>query len=108
MSQPTQPQTVQARTPQEIRQLLEPEKGPITWPELQPHFARGVVLHVAEELPLLDAAIHLVQDDKLRVQDLLTQGLLARADVDHAKDWEARKPRFEAVVVAPWVLVREI
>ncbi|MCG5515494.1 MULTISPECIES: DUF2288 domain-containing protein [Ectothiorhodospira] len=103
-----QPETPQTRTPQEIRKLLEPEKGPITWPELQPHFARGVVLHVAKELPLLDAAVHLVQDDKHRVEDLLTRGLLARAEVDHAKDWEARKPRFEAVVVAPWVLVREM
>ncbi|MCG5499347.1 DUF2288 domain-containing protein [Ectothiorhodospira lacustris] len=93
--------------PATLRAHLQGEMGAITWPELQPHFARGALLAVTDPLDLLEAAMALVQDDKATVEAWLKAGTLQQPDTDHARGWEHRRPRFQAVVIAPWVLVKE-
>lgn len=93
--------------PAALRTHLQSEMGIITWPELQTHFARGVLLAVTDPLDLLEAAMALVKDDRDTVEEWLRSGTLQRPDTDHARDWEIRRPRFQAVVIAPWVLVKE-
>ncbi|MBK1692408.1 hypothetical protein CKO33_09525 [Ectothiorhodospira mobilis] len=93
---------------EDLRDRLRQESGPIGWDELQRHFARGAVLRVDASLELLDAAEALVRDDRDTVETYLAQGRLARATTEHARGWAAHQARFEAVVVAPWVLVREL
>jgi hypothetical protein len=91
----------------DVRDLLNSQTGRIGWDELQRHFARGVVLVAAPGLDLIDVAARLVEDNAASVQAWTDTGALQRADLDRARDWEARRPEFWAVVVAPWVVVQE-
>lgn len=107
---PQQDRSGMSETPDssdDLRGRLRQESGPIGWDELQRHFARGAVLRVDASLDLLEAAEALVRDDRDTVAAYLDEGRLLQATTEHARDWAARQARFEAVVVAPWVLVRE-
>lgn len=93
---------------QQLIARINSETGRLSWPELQRHFARGVVIRVARELDLVQVALNFTRDEHETVSGLLAEGHVARANDDDARDWEARDPLFWAVVVAPWVLVQEI
>lgn len=90
-----------------LRAKLNSETGKLFWRELQPHFARGVVIYVAPDLDLIEVALRLSNDDKTAFETWLCAGEVARANDGHAQDWATRDPAFWAVVVAPWVLVQE-
>ena len=100
---PTDPGAVQV----DIRDLLNAQTGRLGWPELERPFARGQVLVVAADLDLIEVAARLVADDATAIQGWLAAGRLARATLDQARDWQARRPGLWAVVTAPWVLVQE-
>ncbi len=91
-----------------LEQKLNLETGKITWPELQRHFARGVIIIVSSQLDLIEVARSLVNNDTGQIENLIQSAHLTRANDAHARDWQARDPLFWAVVVAPWVLVQEI
>lgn len=91
-----------------IRDLLNSQTGKLEWPELQRHFARGVVIKVAPDLDLVEIAAQMVEDDKEAIEALTRSGQMERAATEDAKAWEVVQPVFWAVVVAPWVLVQEI
>lgn len=95
-------------TPRDIlRAKLNLETARIAWPELERHFARGVVIKVAAGMDLVDAALEIAEDNAATVQAWLADGRLARAELADAEDWHARQSSLWAVVVAPWVLVQE-
>lgn len=83
------------------------ETARISWQELQPFFARGQLLWVAEGQDLVAVAEALAQDDKSRVAAWLKDGSLARVEPAQAEDLLARDPELWAVVVAPWVVIQE-
>ena len=58
-------------------------------------------------MDLVDAALHVAENNAATVEAWLTEGRIARAELADAEDWYARQPMFWAVVVAPWVLVQE-
>lgn len=91
-----------------LRSRLNAETGRLAWAELEPHFARGAVIRVSPELDLLEVAERIVRDDTAAVRTWLACGRLARADLEEARRWRARRASFWAVVTAPWVLVQEI
>jgi hypothetical protein len=96
-------------TPSDIlRAKLNLETAQLAWPELERHFARGDVIKVAVGVDLIDAALHVAENNAATVQEWLADGRIARADLADAEDWHARQPMFWAVVVAPWVLVQEV
>ena len=96
-------------TPSDIlRAKLNLETAQLAWPELERHFARGVVIRVAAGIDLVDAALQVAENNTAAVQAWLADGRLAKAELADAEDWHARKPMFWAVVVAPWVLVQEV
>ncbi len=96
-------------TPSEIlRAKLNLETAQLAWPELERHFARGVVIKVANGMDLVEAALQVAENNAAAVQQWLADGRLAKSDLSDAEDWHARKPMFWAVVVAPWVLVQEV
>jgi hypothetical protein len=88
---------------------LNTETARITWPELERHFARGVLLTVSPELDLVEAGAHMIHDDKHIINTWLDSGALGKTSVDDARRWSESEPESElwAVVVAPWVLVQE-
>lgn len=91
-----------------LRLKLNSETGKLTWKELERHFARGAVIRVARGLDLVAVALAMAEDDKIRVEQWLQAGLVARASAEDASDWNSRQPIFWAVVTAPWVLVQEV
>lgn len=90
-----------------LYQHLAGEAGHITWQELQPHFARGVLIVVSETLDLIEVATRFAQDASDEVGLWTDQALVARVSDDHARGWALTNPLLLAVVVAPWVLVQE-
>jgi hypothetical protein len=96
-------------TPSDIlRAKLNLETAQLAWSELERHFARGDVIKVAVGADLIDAALHVAENNAATVKEWLADGRIARADLADAEDWHARQPMFWAVVVAPWVLVQEV
>lgn len=92
--------------PQAPDDPLAAVSGEIGWDELARHFARGTVIKVADGADLRDVAQLMIADDARAVEGLLGGGTVARASDDDAREWVARAPRFDCVVVAPWVLVQ--
>ena len=92
----------------ELRQKLNLETARLGWPELQRHFARGVVIVVSPSLDLREVAAKLAEDDTAGFGDWTGQGLVTRAADHDARRWQASNSSFWCVVVAPWVLVQEI
>jgi hypothetical protein len=91
-----------------LRAKLNLETAQLAWSELERHFARGDVIKVATGMDLIDAALHIAENNATTVQAWLAEGRIARAQLSDAEDWHARQPMFWAVVVAPWVLVQEV
>ena len=79
----------------------------VSWTELEPHFARGVVVRVVVELDLVEVATGFANDDKSKVAAWITQGQVDHLDRETAKRWSRGGADLWAVVVAPWVLVQE-
>ncbi len=90
-----------------IRDRLNAETGVLSWDELAPHFARGVVLFVSSELDLITVAEKIIADDTTTVQAWMSANQVRRATDDDARDWVERTPNFWCVVSAPWVLAQE-
>ena len=91
---------------------INAEVARIPWPELERHFARGVVMRVAADLDLVRVAMAVVRDHGDRVREWIDAGRLAPASDDDAQQWlrqwrESSRPMW-AVVAAPWVLVQEV
>ena len=91
-----------------LRAKLNAETGRLAWKELERHFARGVVIKVAEELDLVEVAFRFSRDDKNAVESWIAQGLVRRASTADAMVWHERQAVFWAVVAAPWVLIQDI
>jgi len=83
------------------------ETARIDWKELEPFFARGALLWVAEGEDLVALAEAVAGDDRAGVAVAMERGALQRLEVERAQDLLARDPQLWAVVVAPWVLVQE-
>ncbi|MCL7461175.1 DUF2288 domain-containing protein [Pseudomonas sp. NW5] len=83
------------------------ETATLSWPELQPFFARGNVLCVADSLDLIAVAEAFAEDRREQVSYWLNSGEVRRMAVEDAQTFEQQAPRLWAVVVAPWVLVQQ-
>ena len=90
-----------------LRAKLNAETGRLAWKELERHFARGVVILVAEGLDLVEVAFRISRDDKSTVESWMAQGQVRRATTDDALAWHEHQRQFWAVVAAPWVLIQE-
>ena len=83
------------------------ETAKISWQELAPFFARGNLLKVGACADLVEVAVGVAEDDKVKVAAWLASGELGKVDEVQAQDLLARDPELWAVVIAPWVLVQE-
>ncbi len=90
-----------------LRAKLNLETARLAWPELERHFARGVVVCVQPGLDLVEAALAMAENRADDVAAWLADGTLVRAGTSDAQRWHAVRQVFWAVVVAPWVLVQE-
>jgi len=92
----------------ELRMMLNTETGKISWKELQPHFARGVVILVNDKLDLLNVAVEFVKDNKPQVEEWLANQSVKLVSDEQAKIWASEEPVLWSIVAAPWVLVQKL
>lgn len=93
---------------EELRAKLIGETGKLEWPELERHFARGVVVAVNPGIDLIDVAMSMANDDKAAMEKWFEAGTVRRAEAADAEAWVKTQPLFWAVVIAPWVVIQEI
>ena len=86
---------------------LNQQTARIAWPELERHFARGVVIQVAGDLDLVEVATCFANDDRAQVEQWIGAGRVQPMDAATARQWSTGEPDLWAVVVAPWVVVQE-
>lgn len=92
----------------DLRALLNAQTGKADWKELERHFARGVLVVVADDLDLVEVAACVAEDDKARIEAWMKQGKVRGPEVEDAKRWSVDNSEFWTVVSAPWVLIQEI
>ena len=93
---------------EELKARLNSETGKLGWPELQRHFARGVVVVAAPGMDLVEVATRMSMDDGETIGQWLAAENIRRANEADARGWVNSDAIFWAVVVAPWVVVQEI
>ncbi|NOY72786.1 MAG: DUF2288 domain-containing protein [Gammaproteobacteria bacterium] len=91
-----------------LKHELNRQTGKITWPELEKHFARGVVIKVSHDLDLIEVALSISRDNQQHIHSFLKKHHLEHASIDDAKSWVESQPDFWAIVTAPWILIQEI
>jgi hypothetical protein len=83
------------------------ETARIDWTELERFFAQGKLLLVKPDADLVGVAESIANDDKSRITEWLSTGVIQAMPNNIAADFAARKPALWAVVVSPWVCVQE-
>ena len=79
----------------------------MSWAEIMPFFAKGMVLWVASDQDLVAVAEQIINDDKKKISALMQQKALHNLKDEQALDFQQRDPELWAVVVAPWLIVQE-
>ena len=92
----------------ELKARFNRETSKISWQELQKHYARGVVIAVANGIDLIDVACQFSRDNTQAVERWLSAGAIYKVDDQQAATWLKHDSIHWAVVVAPWVLVQEM
>jgi hypothetical protein len=81
--------------------------GPVCWGDLRKHLARDVIIIVAPETPLLEAAIAVAENNQARVTAWIKDGVLTKPNLQQLEHWEKNFDfPFLSVVVQPFVLVQ--
>jgi hypothetical protein len=93
---------------EDIKAQLNRETAKISWQELQRFYARGEVIAVDNSLDLIQVASQFHLDNKVEIETLLSQGLVAKVHDQQAVKWHEQQASLWAVVIAPWVLVQEV
>jgi hypothetical protein len=93
---------------EELREEFHVQTARIPWTELQPSYARGLVVEVTAELDLVEVALQLSRDNTSQFQQWIDAGQVQRMVDDTAQVWFDQKIECWAVVAAPWVLVQPI
>lgn len=89
-----------------LRREYHGQTARIAWAELAPHFAAGKVIHVAEELDLVEVAVQLGLDNVARFEAWFSNGSIAPLSDDSAHYFSRQDAEVWAVVAPPWVLVQ--
>ncbi|KAF0806848.1 hypothetical protein A6D6_01212 [Alcanivorax xiamenensis] len=93
---------------QVLREKLNQETAPMRWSELQPFFARGLVVAVAGHLDLIDVAAAFAEDQAARISVWRKDGEVDLVQDQQAQGWFETDQELWTLVVKPWVLVQPI
>lgn len=91
-----------------LEQKLAKYTGEVDWDYLRPHHESGALFFVDPELALETVGNALAANDTKRVEAWLQSGDLVKIEAIHAAQWQDNAPRFQALVVSPFVLCRPI
>ncbi|MDP2786311.1 MAG: DUF2288 domain-containing protein [Sulfurimicrobium sp.] len=96
-----------ATTPDEItRTKVNLETAPIAWKELLRFFAGGLVIAVTPQLDLVEVALQMSQDNKMQMEQWMSEGKIVKVSDELAKEWLEEDVLLWTVVVKPWILVQ--
>ncbi|MCP5464413.1 MAG: DUF2288 domain-containing protein [Deltaproteobacteria bacterium] len=91
-----------------LKEKFQKEFGDEEWIVMAPHYKRGALILVDDNLDIIDIAIAVAEDNSTLIQDLITSGKLKKPTPEQVSVWEKQRTRFEFVIVQPFVLAREI
>lgn len=94
--------------PMDVRAKLQDEVLACRWADLAKHHERGGLLLVRPDLDLLEVGVALATDRADRVEVWLAVGRLGRPSEEVVSELAARDPRFQFVIVQPWVVAQEL
>jgi len=86
---------------------LNQETSQIPWQELLRYFASGIVISVADDLDLVEVAVHISNDDTAVVSCWMEENRLGKVSDEQAQTWLDKNVSLWTVVVKPWILVQE-
>lgn len=86
---------------------LHAETAAIDWKDLERFFARGNLLHVSNEIDLVNAALEVANDNKPVVEKWLANGQLEGVSNEDASVWAKGESNLWSVIVLPWILVQD-
>lgn len=90
-----------------MRATLEATMGPIEFSDLRAHLTRDAVIVVAPGLDLLEVGEAVARDQTARVTAWIEAGLLGKPSLEMLERWAKPGCAWTALVVQPFVLVRE-
>ena len=82
--------------------------GEVAWGYLKPHFESGALFFVDPSIELREAGRVFAEDEKETVKRWLEERFVVKIEEIHARQWEDGEERFEALVVSPFVLMRNL
>ncbi|MFN2328271.1 MAG: DUF2288 family protein [Chromatocurvus sp.] len=91
-----------------MRREYHGQTARIAWSELAPHFAAGKVIHVADNLDLVEVAVQLGLDNVPCFEAWTRSGAVAPLSDSVAAELARDSASLWAVVAPPWVLVQSI
>ncbi len=89
-----------------LQDRLNLETAKIPWHEIQPFFAAGNAIHVANGLDLIDVAYRMADDDTDQLKPWIENHLVSPVSDEKAQKWYNDNTSLWAVVIKPWVLVQ--
>jgi len=78
----------------------------VLWKNLQPQFAKGIVVEIALGLDLVEVATQLSLDNNHQFQTWIAEKKVARVTDETAQRWFDSNKELWTVVAPPWVLVQ--
>lgn len=92
-----------------LREQLESELGDCLASDLKAHLERGAVVIVAPEIPLIDAAQAVAEDDADSVKYWIEKESFRRPKESEMTAWSDNPElKFRSVIVRPYVLVQPV
>lgn len=93
---------------EDIRARLAENVDVAEWDWLIPHVKRDAVVVVDGSLDLLDVGVAIASDNTSSVQHWISEALIYKPSPEQMSFWnENRAQKFNAIIVAPFVLVQE-
>jgi len=96
------------RNEETLREEFEKDRGIIEWSTLSKFFASGLVILLTDEMDIVEAAVNIGLDNTEQVKTWMDENKIVKISDDKAKALYDEQAFIEALVVAPWVLIKEI
>jgi hypothetical protein len=90
-----------------LRKELKEAIGPVCWGDLRAHLARDVIIIVAQDQELLEAAVGIAENNQDQVTTWIKDGVLTKPNTHQLEHWEKNFDfPFLSVVVQPFILIQ--
>ena len=89
-------------------QELKDECAPVFYKEVQRFFAKGMLVQVADEIDIIEAALVIQNDNSKQMEQWIAENKVIRVNDEQAIKWSENNEALMAITAVPWVLVQEI